>query len=49
MRKTEAVEIIVGRINLLKEVKRSKVKDNKVVKAVEEMKRARVKILRDKE
>jgi len=49
MRKTEAVEIIVSRINLLKEVKRSKVKDNKVVKAVEEMKRARVKILRDKE
>jgi len=38
VRKTEVVEIIVDRVDLLEEVKKSKVKDNKVVKAVEEMK-----------
>ena len=37
MRKIE-VEIIVDRVDLLKKVKRSKVKDDKVIKAVEEMK-----------
>ena len=36
-------------MDLLKEVKKSKVKDDEVVKAMEEMKRARVKMLRDKE
>ena len=49
MRKTKAVEIIVDGIDLLEEVRKSKVKDNKVVKAVEEMKQAGVKILRDEE
>jgi len=34
---------------LLEEVRKSKVKDDKVVKAVEEMKQAEVKMLRDKE
>ena len=33
-------------MDLLEKVKQSKVKDNKVVKAVEEMKQARVKMLR---
>jgi len=36
-------------VDLLEEVKKSKVKDNEVVKAVEEMKREGVKMLRDKE
>jgi len=49
VRKAEVVEIIVDRLDLLEEVRKSKVKDNKVVKAVEEMKRAEVKMLRDKE
>ena len=49
VRKTEAVEIIVDRVDLLEEVRKSKVKDDKVVKAVEEMKRAGVKMLRDEE
>jgi len=49
VRKTEAVEIIVDRVDLLEEVRRSKVKDDEVVKAVEEMKRAGVKMLRDEE
>ena len=49
VRRTEKIEIIVGEVDLLEEVRQSKVKDNKVVKAVEEMKQAGVKILRDKE
>jgi len=38
VRRTEAVEIIVDRIDLLEKVRESKVKDDEVVKAVEEMK-----------
>jgi len=44
VRRTEAVEIIVDRIDLLEEVKKLKVKDNEVVKAVEEMKQAGVNV-----
>jgi len=43
------VEIIVDGVDLLEEVRKSKVKDNKVVKAVEEIKQAGVKMLRNKE
>jgi len=39
----------VDGVDLLEKVRKSKVKDDKVVKAVEEMKRAGVKILRDEE
>ena len=49
VRRTEAVEIIVNRVDLLEEVRKSKVKDDKVVKVVEEMKQAGVKMLRDEE
>jgi len=49
VRKMETVEIIVDRVDLLEEVRKSKVKDNEVIKTVEEMKRAGVKMLRDKE
>jgi len=49
VRKTEAVEIIVDEVDLLEEVRKSKVKDDEVVKAVEEIKQAGVKILRDEE
>ena len=49
VRKMETVEIIVEGVDLLEEVRKSKVKDDEVVKAVEEMKRAGVKMLRDKE
>jgi len=48
-RKIEVVEIIVDGVDLLEEVRKSKVKDDEVVKAVEEMKRAGVKMLRDEE
>jgi len=49
VRKTKAVEIIIDREDLLEEVRKSKVKDDEVVKVVEEMKRAGVKMLRDEE
>jgi len=49
VRKTERVEIIVDGVDLLEEIRKSKVKDDKVVKAVEEIKRAGVKMLRDEE
>jgi len=48
-RRIETVEIIVEGVDLLKNVKQSKVKDDQVVKAVKEMKWAGVKMLRDKE
>ena len=49
VRRTEIVEIIIDRVDLLEEVRKSKVKDDEVIKTVEEMKRAGVKMLRNKE
>jgi len=49
VRKIEKVEVIVEGIDLLEKVKQLKVKDDEVIKAVEEMKQAGVKILRDEE
>ena len=49
VRKMEIVEIIVDRVDLLEEVRKSKVRDDEVVKAMEEMKKAGVKMLRDEE
>jgi len=49
VRRVEMVEIIVDGVDLLEEVRKSKVKDDEVLKAVEEMKRAGVKMLRNKE
>jgi len=48
-RRTEKMEVIVERIDLLEKIKQSRVRDDKVVKAVEEMKQVGVKVLRDKE
>jgi len=48
-RRMERVEVIVEGVDLLEKVRESKVKDNEVVKAVEEMKQAGVKMLRDEE
>jgi len=45
----KVVEIIVDGVDLLEKVRKSKMKDDKVIKAVEEMKQAGVKMLRDKE
>jgi len=49
VRQTEKVKIIVDGVDLLEKIKQSKVKDNKVVKAVKETKQAGVKMLRNKE
>ena len=43
------MEVIIERVNLLEKVKQSRVKDDEVVKAVEEMKWIEVKMLRDEE
>jgi len=48
-RRTEKVEVIVEGVDLLEKIRQSRVRDDKVVKAVEEMKQAEVKVLRDKE
>ena len=47
VKKTEVAEIIVDRVDLLEEVRKSKVKDDEVVKAIEKIKRVGVKMLRD--
>ena len=49
VRKTETVEIIVDEVDVLEEVRKSKVRDDEVVKVVEEIKKAGVKMLRDEE
>jgi len=49
VKKTEKVEVIVEGVDLLEKVKQSKIKDNKVIKTVEKIKQAGVKILRDEE
>jgi len=47
VRRNEVVEIIVDGVDLLEKVRKLKVKDDEVIKAVEEMKQAGVKMLRD--
>ena len=49
VRAIQVIKIIIKEINLLEKIKKSKVKDNKVIKVVEEMKQAGVKMLKDKE
>jgi len=39
VRRTKAVEIIVERVDLLEKIKQSRVKDDKVVKVVEDAER----------
>ena len=45
----QAGEVIVEGIDILENIRKSEAKDDKVIKAVEEMKKAGVKTLRDKE
>ena len=49
VRAMQVAEVIIDEIDLLEKIRGSEAKDNKVVKAIEEMKRAGVKMLRDKE
>jgi len=45
----QITEVVTEGVDLLKKIRKSEAKDNKVVKTVEEMKWAGVKMLRDKE
>jgi len=49
VRAMQVVEVIIDRVDLLEKIRGSEAKDNEVVKAVKEMKRAGVKMLRDEE
>ena len=48
-RRTKKVEVIVEGVDLLEKIRQSRVRDDEVVKAVEEIKQAGVKVLRDEE
>ena len=43
------VKVMIERIDLLEKIRGSEARDNEVIKAVEEIKKAGVKMLRDKE
>ena len=43
------VKIVIEGVDLLEKIRKSEAKDNEVIKVVEEIKQARIKILRDKE
>ena len=49
IRNIQAREVIVEGVDILEKIRKSEAKDDKVIKAVEEMKKAGVKMLRDKE
>ena len=44
-RVAQVLEVVIKGVDILDRMKKSEVKDNKVVKAVEKMKQARVKVL----
>jgi len=43
------IEVVIEEVDLLEKIRKLKVKDNKVIKAVEEIKQAGIKMLRDEE
>jgi len=49
VRRTKVIKIIIKKVNLLEKVRQSKVKDDEVIKVIEEIKQAGVKMLRDEE
>jgi len=49
VKRIRVVEVIIEGVDLLDKVRKCKARDDKVVKAVEKMKQARVKMLRDEE
>jgi len=49
LRRVGVKEVLIEGVDLLKKVRESKAKDDEVIKAVEEMKQAGVKMLRDEE
>jgi len=49
VRAMQVAEVIIDRVDLLEKIRGSEARDDEVIKAVEEMKQAGVKMLRDKE
>jgi len=49
VRAMQVAEVIIDRVDILEKIRGSEAKDDEVVKAVEEMKQAGVKMLRDEE
>ena len=49
VKRVRVTEVIIKGVDLLDKVRKCEAKDNKVIKAMEEMKRAGVKMLRDEE
>jgi len=49
VKRIRIVEVIIEGVNLLVKVRKYKIKDDEVIKAVEEMKRAGVKMLKNEE
>lgn len=47
--KVQVEKVLIKGVDILEKIRKSKTKDNEVVKAVEEMKKIGVKMLRDKE
>jgi len=48
-RAAQVTEVVIEGVDILDKIRKSEARDNEVIKAVEEMKRAGVKILRDEE
>jgi len=49
IRAMQVVEVMIEGVDLLEKIKGSEARDNEVIKAVKEMKKAEVKMLRDEE
>ena len=49
VRVTQVIEVVIEEVDLLEEIRKSDTKDDKVIKAVEGMKWAEVKMSRDEE
>jgi len=49
VRAAQVSEVVIEGVDILDKIRKSEIKDDEVIKAVEEIKRARVKVLRDKE
>ena len=49
VRATQMTEVVIKRVDLLEEIRKSDAKDDEVIKVVKEMKKVEIKMLRDKE
>ena len=49
IRATQVTEVVIEEIDLLEKIRKSEAKDNKIVKAIEKMKQADIKMLRNEE